>query len=295
MAMSKTIRVLTYNVKMLPGPGGSKRGRDIAAAILAANPRFDIVCLQEVFDEDIREILVKRLKPKFRHMIAKSSDNDFLQEDSGLFFASRYPIDACRFEEFHDAQPWTFDYMADKGVQGVRLRLPASFKGLKLLVFNTHLQSTEAYHEVRARQLMQISRFLQKAVLVTQAKAAVILVGDMNVIGENPGGEIPTEEYRRMISLLGYPRDLFREMQPDEPGYTWDGPANKMIPRDDEEQLRLDYVFAFDRQPLPDDNRPVKKLKPVKCEACRVLPFNANGKSHLSDHFGVDAQLRYAV
>lgn len=300
------LRLLTYNVKMLPGAAGKgkqdlDRAREICRAILAAEPPFDILCLQEVFDEDVRDVIAKRLKPQFPHQVAKSHDHDLFNEDSGLFFASRLKILASRFEQFDDAEPFTSDYFADKGIFAALIDASSAAPGAQLLVFNTHLQSTEAYDETRSEQLGQITwemrRLLRRQ--KNHGRTGVLLVGDFNVIAEKPADSAlaPTGEYGRMLSLLGYPRDLFREKKPADPGFTWDGARNRTIPPDDRDCQRLDYVLAFDRLAYDDaatgdDSDPGAGLRRLECADCAVAPFGDVPGKALSDHYGVEATLR---
>jgi endonuclease/exonuclease/phosphatase family metal-dependent hydrolase len=292
--MPPSIRILTYNTAMVPGPGGEARARRIANAILGAQPAFDVLCLQEVFDEDIREILAKKLRPTFPHVVAKSDAGDLLNEDSGLFFATRFPILGHKFQEFAEAEPATTDALSDKGVFGARLDVSARVPKKELLVFSTHLQSSAAYWEVREKQLAQIRRVIQKS--HDLRKAATILVGDFNVVGERKDGAKlrPTTEYGRMLARLNYPRDLFREMNPADPGFTWDPTKNReMIPKDDDDHERLDYLLAFDHVPVADDASPRVPIPRLYCsEACLAMGPEVGKK--LSDHFAMTATVSFS-
>jgi endonuclease/exonuclease/phosphatase family metal-dependent hydrolase len=83
--MTTSLRVLTYNVQMRSwameaGAQGSltpvtsveSRAKTIAARILASPQQYDVVCLQEVFDEDGRDILEDELSAAYPHYIKKS-------------------------------------------------------------------------------------------------------------------------------------------------------------------------------------------------------------------------------
>ncbi len=57
------LSICTYNVAMLPPPQGfskRNRAREIGRQLLELSP--DVICLQEVFDEGIREGFASRLK-----------------------------------------------------------------------------------------------------------------------------------------------------------------------------------------------------------------------------------------
>jgi len=280
---------------MLPTPMSEKkeRGKDVVETILNQDPLYDIICFQEVFDEDIREIIQNGLKSEYplENQVTKLSDNDFLNEDSGLFFASKYPVKMdssgekiCRFREFDAKKFLTFDWLADKGIFGAKVDISER----DLFIFNTHLQSTEAYDEVREKQLMEIQRFMYKALPKDKSakRASAVLMGDFNVIGDI------SFEYRKMISLLGYPRDLYRESHAtDDPGYTWDYENNSMISDDDGDKQRLDYIFVFDEIPRADDNAPIEKLKEIKNKNTQVVQLKNEKDEDLSDHYGVEAEI----
>lgn len=309
----RSLRILTYNVKMLPGIFGKgdqdiQRTREIMQAITSMRPAYDVVCLQEVFDEEAREEFDKGLKRAFPYRVQKSHDGDIFNEDSGLFFASRHPIKAegkaAKFEEFEDQGPiFTSDYWSDKGIFGARLDLGRVMPGLTLCVFQTHLQADYyegEYEAVRAGQIKQIRRFISKALsrVHTPGATAAILMGDFNVVGESAEADtlLPTPEYRRMLRLLGYARDLFREKHPNDPGYTWDAKQNKnMIPPSDGDQQRLDYVLTFNDIPPLDTTQEPVGLRVLHCEQACVQTFGRSPHSHLSDHFAVDVTVSPAA
>ena len=83
--MGTSLRVLTYNVQMRSwamevGAQGSltpytsveERAKTIAKRILGSPQQYDVVCLQEVFDEDGRAILADALGDAYPHRIEKS-------------------------------------------------------------------------------------------------------------------------------------------------------------------------------------------------------------------------------
>jgi hypothetical protein len=83
--MTTSLRVLTYNVQMrswgmevgaqhslTPYTSVEERAKTIAARILASPQQYDVVCLQEVFDEDGRDVLFEALHVAYPHCIKKS-------------------------------------------------------------------------------------------------------------------------------------------------------------------------------------------------------------------------------
>lgn len=294
------LKFLTYNIAMLPsllGDFKDERASEFINLISKTSPAYDFICLQEVFDEDIRGFLKKKLQPMYPHIIEKSSDHDLLNEDSGLFFASKYPILSHTFREYNAKQFLTGDWISDKGILIARIELGQNENKQILHIYVTHLQSTEAFYKVREKQLTQLRQTIIKA-LETERKKEItwpvcaVLVGDFNVIGGS-------EEYKRMMSLLGYPRDLFSEKHPEDFGYTWNSHENLYIrynTEDDHDMQRLDYILTFNSIPYADDNcEEIIPLRKVECDTCNLVTARSTTfiKSippgfDLSDHYGLE-------
>jgi endonuclease/exonuclease/phosphatase family metal-dependent hydrolase len=258
---------------------------------------YDILCLQEIFDEGIRQQLKNGLKDKYPYMVEKSSDHDILNEDSGMFFASKFPILRHTYREFYATSSGTWDSMVDKGLFIACLKLGTGKKQRILHVYNAHLQSTESEYKTRESQLAQIRRFVEKALKTERQKSkplkvSAILLGDFNVVGDKNG------EYKRMMSLLGYPIDLYRQLNPDVKGFTWNSQENLFIKYDDahdRDMQRLDYIFTLNRIPYADDNRETEEINGIQCKSCDLfIPKKSGlpdlpGDCDLSDHYGVEA------
>lgn len=83
--MSKSLRILTYNTQLRswamevgadtsfpPSETAEERAKLIAGNVLASRHDYDVVCFNEVFDEDAREILISALLPRFPFAITKA-------------------------------------------------------------------------------------------------------------------------------------------------------------------------------------------------------------------------------
>lgn len=314
-----SLSVLTYNVKLLPAhvklgvrPRGIPRGyyetgeqglhdEDRVTRLIErlCTGEWDIVCLQEVFQEGARKRFTTAFEALGYELVAHSSDNDPFHEDSGLFLASKLPIVWHRFEEF--AACAGSDALSDKGVLCARVDASAHFGGRphELYVFAAHLQSSVVHWPVRQLQLLQLQRFIKTCIGSPKPNnAAAILAGDFNVAGEAQAlGSMelhPTAAYRSMLEILDYPRDAFRQAHPAKPGVTRDASLNYTMTRDVESQVeRIDYVFSFDAVPESDKEAVGDRLFSLTCKHAAVLPFESedddNRMRHLSDHFGVEA------
>lgn len=302
------IRILTYNLAMLPAPLGKakeKRAEEFINKIIK-NPIYDIIGLQEIFAEEIRDYLTTHLQDHYPHIIGKSGSSNPLFQDSGLFFASKFPILRHRFREFHDKSLLTSDVIAEKGILATCFEIGsitncADITGAATLrIFLTHLQSTESEIKTREKQLAQLRGLItnslaQETKKKDPGKTYTILLGDFNVIGDYD------EEYKKMLELLDYPRDLFRENNPKMKGFTWNSQENlflQKIHEGDNDMQRLDYIFAYDHIPYSHrhEQHETVKLGKVACLSCAIFkPKLAENTGDLpdscdlSDHYGIEA------
>jgi endonuclease/exonuclease/phosphatase family metal-dependent hydrolase len=307
--MATNFRVLTFNVKMFSdlmktGAGGAgvpprmfyeaqitdeQRTKRIADAIVAGG--YDVVCLQELFDEARRAQFAEAFTRAGYWVIRKASDGDLVHEDSGLFVASRHRMHERWFFNEYDASTG-FDAFADKGILGCWIFLDKQKYGCKNLnLFNTHLQADAENGAVRAGQLRQARRFaaryLRKA---PHSDTVALLLGDLNVIEE-------TGEYKRMLDNLRTARDALRTKYAlsERPSYTWDAPSNRnMIASTSVAMERLDYILAFRQVPPEDRNVPTPALHPVEVVDAGVQEFDTTENTRLSDHYALEATLSFA-
>eukprot|EP01133_Synstelium_polycarpum_P012837 gene12837-15072_t len=191
------IRIVTLNLGLLCDHLTSveERTETIAKSLVNLPEKYDIICLQEVFKPSAKERLTRVLRPHYAYIVEKSG------EDSGLYFASTFPILWSDFRLFNEGIG--MDVHASKGVQGVKLDLSSVKEGAVLYVFNAHLQSnpdssvawqmvagddkTKKAQTVRTLQLQSIRDFISTELTKQSAnlkKVGLILCGDMNIVGE---------------------------------------------------------------------------------------------------------------
>ncbi len=294
------LRFLTYNLAMLPAPFGTaeeKRAEEFINKIIKKSI-YDFICLQEIFAEEIRDYLIQHLQDRYPYIVGKSGSPNPFNQDSGLFFVSKFPFLHHTFREYRHKSLLTPDLIADKGILATHFEFGSGADVTILRVFLTHLQSRESEFKTREKQLAQLRRFIAQSSLPGKnrkdpAKIYTILLGDFNVIGDN------SEEYKKMLNLLDYPTDLFREKNPKRKGFTWNSQKNlflKSIYEDDNDMLRLDYIFSYDHVPYAHKQHETVKLGKVVCHSCGIFkpksagnPGELPGKWDLSDHYGVEA------
>lgn len=288
-AAGDRIRIFSRNVKMLPGliGGGAhdlERARRLCDRIRALAPH--VVVLQEVFDEDVRRVFSRRLRDMYPYRVERCGIGAALREDSGLFLAARLPVleRSEVFESFIVRDPLLDERIASKGILGVWLDLAAYGEDLVLGVFTTHLHADHGepgrYAVVRRAQLAQARRVIERSVarIGRNRKASVLLLGDLNVVGEAASGDttrlVPTEEYESVLRLLTGAEDVVRRWDPRRAFYTWDPASNPLIEERGARQ-RLDHAFAWFQQ--------------LMCVGVEL------DKTALSDHYGLLISLGLAA
>ena len=244
--MSNSLRLLTYNVQckgLLPSMieqlnftpvyNPEERAREISKRILASPRDFDIVALQEVFDEDARDEFSDRLKSKYPHAVTKPGSDIWLLvggvtsvltanplwvaagfllgggefDDSGLMLFSRFPflkrtigsgqyareVEEVGFIPYDEATG--SDDWAEKGAVYVRLDGPGN---RPIHVLSTHTQadyeSAGENASIRQAQLIQLWNLGFKMSGLTALQGEeVFVVGDLNIVGGS-------EEWRKWIN-----------------------------------------------------------------------------------------------
>jgi hypothetical protein len=169
---SESLRVMTFNVQFLPpgltGSGGDDVARPprIVSRIVAGG--YDFFVLNEVFDEDSRDLFVLLLASRYPHYVAYIGDDAVGSEDSGLMLFSRFPFEPLPVKT-HRADPGNLvahngsvapwkevafieyeahsfpDNWAAKGVAFVRIRNPGT--GRIYNVAFTHMQASYPENE----------------------------------------------------------------------------------------------------------------------------------------------------
>lgn len=279
-----TLDVLSLNTYALPAP----LGKNIAARsqrIGAALQGYHIVGLQETFSKDSRYlavgtdsagISVERHAPTERRLL-----------NSGLTTLSQYEIVDRDFRPFQYASH--ADALAQKGVSFTRIRLP---EGQLIDVYNTHFQAMKdkanSPHEKLGLKIMGLlfsgyamprdeirahdAEVLQKLIAEKDQGHPVIVTGDFNTQESDP-------LYSALKTASGL-SDAFRELNPEDPGYTSDGQTNPYKSNPDNRK-RVDYIFYRDGKAL--------NLTPLQSE---VVFDKAIDGLFVSDHYGVHTRFQ---
>ncbi len=223
LSLHDSVRLLTFNVRMIPETwddfccdiNNEERAKLIGDLIRTAD--YDIVVLNEVFDEDAKDAFVSRLAGVFPHYVSKI-DMPFYIEDSGLMLFSRFPFqplpnpnwafsfpllatplveavsggndawDKVAAIIFPEESCSDYDCQSAKGVGLVRVRNPITHHVMNIAF--THLQASygdgDCKEEVdgRAIQFALMQQLLQVVLGAYVGTEPVFLMGDLNVDGD---------------------------------------------------------------------------------------------------------------
>ena len=121
------------------------------------NENAEIICLQELFDEEAIAILIETLKDKYPCIIANVGNNTVNKLNSGLCIISKFHLANPTFEPFKEPLIGA-DARSNKGILGATVILK---DGRKLTLITTHLQagSRQERIELKEKELEQINVF----------------------------------------------------------------------------------------------------------------------------------------
>ena len=211
-----SVRIGTFNTQFLPGSDDDEtRSAKIAARILAST--YDIIALNEVFDEEARETFISKLKGTFPHYVSYLGDDAVGSQDSGLMLFSRFPFEPLPVATYKaesddvDARngamgDWKdvafIEYDADvfpdnwaaKGIAFVRIK-NTNTNRIYNIAF-THMQASYPEDEddlsewkepidARGKQLNDVQKIIQGTLTSGQfMREATFLLGDLNIDGD---------------------------------------------------------------------------------------------------------------
>ncbi|ASW72923.1 hypothetical protein IQ37_05360 [Chryseobacterium piperi] len=255
------IKVLAYNTFLL---------RDIAVASTtqwSQNTRaerlgnagfinnYDILLLQECFDNTAAGILREKLLPKFPYQTPilgqtqqgwNNTSGDWREvtsggfENGGVMIASKYPIEIMN--QYIFPKGCDFDALSLKGFVYIRILK----NGKRMHFISTHLQSTQpgckgSELSIRKSQLEMIKTYVNDLKIPTDE--TLIYGGDFNVIKDSP-------EYPVMLQTLNVSAPNYRGLP-----QTWDTRTNTMAsyhyPYPKNQPEYLDYVFVSNDHLVP--------------------------------------------
>jgi endonuclease/exonuclease/phosphatase family metal-dependent hydrolase len=247
---------------------------------------FDIIGLNEVFQDTYREALLAEIKKVWGenyHVVAGPAPTDPKRYNGGLAIVSRYPfLETNSVIYDHISMPKDFGFGADgfasKGVLHARVcRDTAHPTGNTVDVFVSHLEARS--REMREEQYKEIGAFIGKT---NDPSLPVLILGDFNTRGNPEYQSDQSSPYHRLLAQLNLGRpgapviDLWPAM---EKGL---GGTNEQ--ESSETGGRIDYIFLSNPKGNP------KAIIPL---SVKVNPYPDETVKFLSDHSAVEAELRW--
>lgn len=239
------LKIMTWNMALGPNYMTASNGLRTSRERLnegvqhICSQQADIVCLQEVFDKEIEQDLVKKLTKKGYDCVHSVMPSK-LGLGSGLFVAIRrnhkYMMKIDHISAWVFQQAGGMDWFANKSLLGLKLRI--SWKGGEkpLYLFNTHLQSG-AGSSCKKHRKAQISSIMEKVkqfISKEEIQPTTILCGDFNVDKWNANGE-----YQETIEQL---QPLFHEVMTVLP-FRGTCVSSKRSENDSSPLPLFDYIF----------------------------------------------------
>ncbi|MEH1865087.1 MAG: endonuclease/exonuclease/phosphatase family protein [Nostoc sp.] len=254
----------------------SGRLDSIIAEVQKLNP--DIVGFSEVWANDSKKKFISALKSQLEYS-AWDKNEDPLEIGSGLLLLSRFPLSNVSFTKYNKLSG--SDSKSQKGF----LIATAKIDSQKLLIVHTHTQADDNNDAIEARK-QNINQLHSSISSAADRSIPVILLGDLNITGENESGT-STKEYEFLCDILKQSQmfDSYRTLNPNtapDLGYTCDAVHNKLIkyfaPNDAKNKVRqrLDYMFA-------------RGITPTSVTVPKTFTFQtSDGTMDLSDHYPLD-------
>jgi endonuclease/exonuclease/phosphatase family metal-dependent hydrolase len=275
-----TLRILTWNIQMLPFPapphGKAKRARAIAT--LLKENHYDVVVFQEAFKRRSRRILRRELQETFPHQTDVLNRKTIsIKTNGGVMIFSRHPIQGTH--EIRFTKRTGYDKLARKGAVLAEIQ----FRGKQIQVLGTHLQAFGT-DDILINQYNQMKTEL----LDRHQRAGVpqFLLGDFNTrkVPAIPAGlsgdtPMPQTRYNAMLQTL---ESDDGELQ-GEQQYTMDRPNNDLTERSRNARLVLDYILV----------RPADFPLSIRRQV-RIFRKQWNeDHQDLSDHFALEALISF--
>ncbi|WP_422467561.1 endonuclease/exonuclease/phosphatase family protein [Endozoicomonas sp. ALC013] len=207
------LHLMTYNTGLMPSfirnlndlRSSQQRSGEIAAA-LTCNPDVipDVVCFQEMFDQQAAKRLCQDLSGHYHHIVHSVAPRE-TGLNSGLAIASKYSVQEVSFRPFSDLA--AEDQLANKGLLRIVLDLG---NDKTAVVYNTHLQAKDGqtYDAIRVGELRQIRRWVEADSdndrRNNRHHHGIFLMGDLNIArSDEQGRVIKNEQYQQGRKALG--------------------------------------------------------------------------------------------
>lgn len=269
-ATKRSIKVLSWNIQMLPRIAGDKaqelRAKAIGYALKGTD--YDVIIFQEAFMKDARNVLWEMLKADYPYQSGEPIKGGLTLFNGGVWIISKLPI-KNRFDKLY-RECDGIDCFAKKGATMIEVEKD----GKLFQIVGTHLQADEGKDKQRARD----AQYYELAQLLNAHKTdgvPQIIAGDFNTMYSD------SLRYRGMLNVLGAEDGPISGMQQ----CSWDNLVNDFtFTGKDTCQILLDYVFLRNNGfEFKNESRIIRRMQ---------LQWAAK-HSDLSDHFAIEAKFEY--
>jgi len=193
--------------------------------------------------------------------------------DAGLLILSKLSILETSSLTYPRGSFHTADFWVSKGLLYVLLETP---EGGRLNLATTHLQAWD-FPKVREKQLKAAWSFVSE--VLGRNPYPFLFAGDFNVPGAGEGGQVDSQEYLNMMTMMWHPRDVLKEKfgvhPPTEGRIRRDRPSPAHPPS-------IDYILFYDPRDASHGARPAMEGASVEPFSVETGPF-----VQCSDHFAV--------
>jgi len=264
---SKTLKILSWNIYMLPGIVKVKGRVARAAAIgrLLSQSDYDVIVFQEAFHQQARHQIHKYLDTVYRHQAGPANRKIFsCRTNSGLWIFSKYPIGASHAMIFKNRSG--IDAFSRKG--GLLAEIMVDHHPIQIVA--THLQSS-GRDWIRHSQCVEFYHKLLKA--YGRPNVPQIICGDFNINKKNEDG------YGQMLQIL-----KASDGELSGPNfYSFDPMENDLKKNETGSPHLIDYILLRnnDQNTVTFLRREIKTLRRPWCKH----------HADLSDHFAMEAEL----
>jgi len=270
--LTKEVKVLSYNIYMLPKIAGNtgQKPRTKALIDVFKSSSYDVLLLQEVFIDKLRDELIAGLKEKYPYVAGPPGDDGLFSEDGGAMVFSRFPILLQKIIVYSNCKG--IDCKSDKGAVWAELDLG---DGRRMQVISTHAQSEDgtAEQDIRFSQYQQVVDSLLKPYKTPGVPQ--VLGGDMNT------NRYDVEYYARMEEILTM---IDTHLPGNEKAYTYHGAVCDLVKKSNVTHNQfLDYIFF-----APNGS----SISVAKSGVVRPQAQWSDKHKDLSDHFAFEAHLK---
>ncbi len=256
-----TIKIVSWNIKIVPKALGlftksaRKKQKDRAPRIIQYlnNSNFDIIILQELFDQSITKKFSQDLSINYPFILSPIKEGFTLKMTSGVMILSKYPYELIAHEIFNVSKK------TDNTAQKACSLIKVDINGKKILLAGTHLDSRNKESRISQSKLTKekiINPFINDTI-------PMFLAGDFNVNKNS----VSYDSLVKLFALETYPLNDDRPYTFDEFN-SWNEKGYKAW---------IDFIFYQNS----------KKIEVLDQNIVRPVMMYKKTKMDLSDHYQI--------